>query len=268
MTYEAYEESTYSGSPVELFEFNLADTTYWRYTSADEDKTVSGNVYEAITIDCPPVESSQDAIRNSLTITMPVDTDLPASYVSGPPTDTISVTIMRYHEGDGNVIVTWVGHLINLKFGEHAEIICESLLRSLQRPFPKETYQIACTATLYSYHCGVDRALYKQTATLSAVDGLTLTSASFGTHPDDYFAGGYVEYLSGGLYTRRFIVSHTGNDIVTDLQLGAIATSSVDAYPGCNHTTSDCHTKFNNIVEYKGCPFIPLKNPFGSAPIY
>lgn len=270
MTYNARETSSYEGSPIELFLFNREGVEYWGYTSADEDQSYLGQAYTAIAIKCPDIEHSQDLIRNALTITMPADTPFAVQYISSPPTDRISLTIRRFHDEDAEIKSIWIGRVINVEFKEEiAEVRCEPIHTSLKRQTLRRFYQTPCAFTLYGDRCGVSRNSYKLTTTLSAISGTTITSSDFGLKADGYYAGGYAEFLSGGLYTKRFITDHVGNDITLNLSLtGAVVGSSVDVYPGCSHNTTECNSKFSNILNYGGQPWIPRKNPMGGSPIF
>lgn len=273
MAYETYEESPYSGNPIELFEFARGVSEFWRYTSADTDQSYFGSVYRAIAIQRNSFEMSQNVEAIALNITMPVTADFPQIYIASPPSDPISFTLRRFHGGDTDVVSIWPGRVINVEFKEEkVEVICESIYTSLKRPTLRRLYQRSCPHVLYNQvagSCNLDKDLFKVTALLSAVSGTTLTSSTFGTYADGYFSGGFVEIQSGGHTNRRYITDHTGNDIELNLQLsGAAAGLSIDAFPGCKHNLSDCNTKFNNILNYGGMPWIPDKNPMGGTRVF
>jgi uncharacterized phage protein (TIGR02218 family) len=273
MSYDSQETSVYGGSPVELYEFNRDSAEFWRYASSDEDETYSGSIYSAVAISRNKIELSQNVQTASLVITIPIDTTFIQEYMAGTPTDPISVVLRRFHEGDGEVASIWIGRVVNVEFKElKAEVLCETTYTSLKRPTLRRLYQYSCPHVLYSIGdglCNVVKATYKVTATLSAVSGLTLTSSTFGLQADGYFAGGFVELSTGGVINRRFIMEHTGNNITLNQQLfGAASGMSVDVFPGCSHDMDTCRTKFNNLLNYGGFPWIPRKNPFGGAPIF
>jgi uncharacterized phage protein (TIGR02218 family) len=185
-------------------------------------------------------------------------------FISAPPTDVINLTLTRYHEGDGNAIVAWVGRIVNIGFdGFSAEVYCESIHTSFRHPTGRRVYQINCPHVLYGASCGVTQSSYKLTTTLSAISGLDITSTDFGLEVDGYYSGGIVELTSGGLVTKRFVTNHVGNVITLNLALtGAYVGVSVDAYPGCDHSTTACNSKFSNILNYGGQPFYPERNPY------
>jgi hypothetical protein len=50
--------------------------------------------------------------------------------------------------------------------------------------------------------------------------------------------------------------------------VGLASGAEVRAYAGCNRTLDECKTRFDNVANFGGMPFIPTKNPFGSDPLY
>jgi uncharacterized phage protein (TIGR02218 family) len=273
MTFDAKENSPYGGNPIEIYEFARGAAEFWRYTSADNEETYLGGVYLPVAISRNKIELSQNIQTASLLIEIPIDTEFIQEYMPGSPTESISLTLRRYHADDSEVASIWIGRVINVEFKElKAEVLCETVYTSLKRPTLRRLYQYSCPHVLYSIgkgHCNVVRADYKAVATLTAVSGTTLTSTTFGAQADGYYAGGYVEYTQGGAVNRRFIAAHTGNDIELNQQLfGAVSGISVDVYPGCSHDLDTCRVKFNNLLNYGGFPWIPEKNPMGGAPIF
>ena len=269
MTYSIFEASTYSGNPIELYEFNRSDSVYWRYTSTDQDITYSGHIYESAAISRGSIENSQDGSKSAVSIEMPYNLGLPYEYRESPPTDIITLTIYRYHYGDSDVTTIRVGRVLNISFGANnkAIVTCENLLSSLKQAFPRKRYQVSCQKVLYSADCGVLADSYKISTTLTGVSGLDLTSPDF--TPEGYLTGGYLVCANGDAYEKRFITDHTGTTITINLSLSQlIVGSEVFVYPGCQLTTDDCFTKFNNILNHGGFPFSANKNPFGGTPIY
>ena len=270
MTYDARERSEYEGSPIELYQFDREGLQIWRYTSADTDQTYQGQQYEAVPIKRGDIDQSQDIRKNSLRITISSSADFVQQYISSPPTDRIGFILRRFHHEDTEVASIWIGRVLNVEFKEETvEIICEPIIGSLKRPTLRRLYQVTCPHLLYGPVCKANRDNFRLTTNITAIDGLVLTSPDIGSQPNGYYAGGYVELLVSGVFNKRFILSHTGNDITINLQLSAAAESSeIRVYPGCGHTVSICRDKFNNLANYGGQPWIPTKNPMGGTPIF
>lgn len=267
MTYESVEESEYSGNPIELYKFDREGISFWTYTSADTDQTYGGKTYEAIPIARSDIEQSQDLAKAGIQLSMPTDTDFLDQFIATSPTDVINLTVHRFHSGDAETVTTWIGRVINVEFnGYEATVHCESSYTSLARPMGRRLYQVNCPHVLYGTACGVSEATYKTTAVGITISSLTISHPDFGTFADGYFNGGEMRFTSGGLTTRRLILSHVSTAITINMVLtGAENGSTVDVYPGCGHNTSDCFTKFSNIANYGGQPYYPDQNPFSAG---
>jgi uncharacterized phage protein (TIGR02218 family) len=161
-----------------------------------------------------------------------------------------------------------MGRILNVSWsGAAAQIHCESVYSSIKRPGLRRMYQKQCPHVLYSASCGVSAAAEKVTRTVSSITGLDVTVSSLSGFSDGYFAGGYIEWITGGFTERRSIRGHTGNVLTVNFQPYGLA-GSVDIYPGCDHTLTTCNTKYSNSANYGGMPYIPTKNPFDGTPVF
>jgi uncharacterized phage protein (TIGR02218 family) len=113
---------------------------------------------------------------------------------------------------------------------------------------------------LFDSFCGISKASWSTTTTITAVDtdGVVLTSADFGLQEDGYFTRGYLDW---GDY-HRMIVHHEGNDITLRFNMPGFASGqTVTAYTGCDRQLTTCVEKFNNKDNFFGHPWIPIDNP-------
>lgn len=272
MTFESKELSEYSGEPTDLYTFNR-DSSYWRYTSADEDKTVGGFIFSSEVMSRSGVERTQDTARNSIIVNTSVDLGFVQQYISAPPSDIVTLTIQRYHETDGDeeLAVIWIGRVVNVKFFENkTDIRCEPVFTSIRRPMLRRFYQTTCPHVLYGDSCLLNRNSFVTNATASSVSGLDISSTQIGAFSDGDFTGGFIEFITDENNTdRRFITDHVGDTITINLQIiGFEATDVFKAYLGCDHTLSICTSKFSNELNYGGFPYIPPKNPVDGTTIY
>lgn len=263
--------------PRELYKFTR-DTFNWYFTSGDEDITFNGDLYLAVPIKRKSIESTQDIGRTPLKIIVSKTNTFVTQFIGETPTDVITVEVIRQHVEDAETIISFKGRVINVSFDESTSIItCQSNQSSLRRPGLRRLYQTACPHVLYGDQCKVVQADFKIIAVLDAVDGVVLTSTTFtvGINPEfdnQWFVGGMVTFVDGdGLTNKRFIVQHNHIEGTITLNLplkGAIATSSVDTFPGCGHDPKTCNEKFTNIEDYGGFPFIPKKNPQDGTSVF
>lgn len=263
MSYAGQEESTYEGSPIELYLFERG-TQNWAYTSADTDQTYLSVTYEAVPITRSEIESSQDLAKQTVTFTMPSDSEVLEGFKNDSPSELMTIKILRFHEGDSEVLTRWVGRVMTVGFeGYSAEVSCDSAFTSMRLPMGRRLYQAHCAYALYGAACGVNKSSFEVTATITGITGLNIAAAEFSAQPDGYWVGGIMNYVNGLDQVVRHIVAHSGTVVTIDRPLtGASATDTVVVVPGCDKTTDTCNDTFNNILNFGGQPFIPRKNPF------
>ena len=269
MTFDDRESSEYEGEPVELYTFTKQGMM-WRYTSSDEDKNVYGNIYKALPVSRNNIEQTQEMARSNLTVKLSKNAPFLFQFRGSPPTSVINFKLERYHEGLDSFITMWLGRVVNIRFAERdAEVLCEPIYTSLRRPVLRMRYQTTCPHVLYGNACRLERSDYFIIGNMLTNGGTVIQVGECSTYPNNYFAGGYIDWESMVDVQRRFILSHTGANLEINLPFaGAGGGATMRIYPGCDHTLGSCHDKFNNEINYGGQPFYPGKNPFTGAKIF
>ena len=123
---------------------------------------------------------------------------------------------------------------------------------------------------LYGTSCRADSAGFKDTGSPIAVTSNTVQATVLSQHGDGYYNGGDIKYVTAeGLLEQRTIVTQVANlatfgASIIDLD----STMSFDVYAGCDRTTNSCDTRFGNLVNYGGFPYVPSQTPFGGTAIY
>lgn len=269
MSYDATETSKYLNSPIELYEFNQRDVEIFRYTSADKGIVSGGVTYEKIPLKRSAIEQSQNISRSSLKVNMPRTISLVTEFIAQPPSNVIDLIIRRFHRLDAveEVVVIWKGRVINVDFKKDVcELICDPLIKAMNRTTLRRVYQLSCPHMLYRSACGVDEVNFRENATLIAISGLTITSTTFGGQANGYWTGGIVRIEKSGMPHVRAILAHIGNDVEIDLTIPGLGIGDiVQTAPGCDRNISTCNTKFNNEDNFGGYPYIPIKNPMGAG---
>ena len=278
--YTTRETSEYESNPVEVYTFQRGSRR-WNYTSSDEDKVLNSVTYRAVPISRSRIEATQDPGKTSLTISVQNTLEFVRQYVATSPTDVVSVSLQRYHEGfPDEVVVPWRGRVTNVSFNEstsETEITCQPLYTSLRRPGLRRVYQSSCPHVLYNSPCNVVRENLGAAVVVESVTGNVLQSSNFiqntaNPFAADWFTGGFIEVNIGqGAIDRRFIIEHDNDAGTVTLNLPAssiVAGTNLIAYAGCNHSPTVCKGKFNNLDNYGGFPFIPTKNPMDGTPIF
>jgi uncharacterized phage protein (TIGR02218 family) len=261
VTYASKETSTYSGTPVECFKFIRAGAEF-RYTNADSAQTLSAGIFTPAVISRGRIAQTQERAAGSTEVTMPRNHPFVQQFVPYLPTHPITLTIHRFHTGDGEVYVAFNGEVASSRFsGSECIMLCTPLSYRMNKRVPGTTYQSKCNHALYSPLCTVNKNSFKLSGTVLAISGATVQVAAFGTQPDQWLRNGWLERDADA--DRRFIIDHN-DDIVTldapyfDLALGTPMT----AYAGCDRTETECTVKFSNLVNHLGFARVPTRNPY------
>lgn len=251
--YETREAALIGGEPVEGLEF-LINSTYFRYTGADRALTINGKTFTPIALGRAAYRVTGRVERSLLEIKVP--RDLAVLYTSGRN----SLTIYRGHQGLATFKVVWSGRVTGVDWrNSEATIKCESILSSLQRPGLRAKYQIMCRHVLGDRRCRVDMTALQVEATVTVISGLNVTLGDLSAYDADWFFGGH---MSLGPQMRT-ITGHNGNVIQIDRPVsGMVVTSEILLWPGCDHDMEHCQTKYANLDNYGGFPWIPPLNPF------
>lgn len=267
MTFRLFDFSTQNAQPVELYEFRQA-LTVWRYTSGPRPFTLTGIEYEPVPIVRSNIAQSKEVSGSSLSLKFPRDHVFAAQFLGATPDLVTTLTIFRGHstDPDKEFQTYWKGRVVAGKAnGSEITLECESVFTSLKRMGLRAAYQRTCRHTLYSGACGVSMNNYKAVATVQSVSGSNMTLTITGTFADGYFTGGIAKLPSGA---TRFILSHTSAGIVLSRPFTEDARgATIELFAGCDHLKATCMTKFNNLLNFGGFPYIPNVNPFGGSRI-
>lgn len=261
--YETYERSTSDGCPVECYLFTSGATAY-RYTSADEPIVLSTGTYAPTVVIRDGADFSAEDTTGNITVRIPRNDPVALLGVAYVPPSPVTLTVYRKHRGDPETIVYWQGRVVSWAFdGPECSLTCAPISQVFRRRVPSILFESQCNWALYGSGCTVAKVSFKDSGTVSAVDGVTVRAVVFGTRPAGWYTNGWVELASG---ERRFVVDHVGDAVTimsafSSLSVGA----AVDAYAGCDRTEAVCAAKFNNLVNHLGFPRIPTRNPFGGS---
>lgn len=214
------------------------------------------------------VEQDQEDKTGSIDITLPAASEVALLFRDFLPPSPVHVVVFRNHDGDlGAGIVHFSGTVSAVEFkGSEAVLTCLPLSEAFRRPIPWQMFQSQCGHPLYSAACGVDRATYAVSATVTAVNatGSVIQADAFGLQADRWFCSGWVEHTESG--EIRWVVGHTGTSVTLAAPFSALAVGdAVTIYPGCDRTEAVCETKFSNLANFAGWSHIPSKNPFNSS---
>lgn len=268
MTYETFETSQELSQPVEVYTFTVGATVF-RYTSHEIDVTLGVEDYTSITISRTRIEKGASARSSTLTVNVPIDNAVSQLFTPSVPGQRVRVEIERYQRLDTptpEVIKIFDGFIHSVAYVKgmkETEFACRPAIATLGRSVPKFKYRAACNHVLYDLGCKVDdtdptfrAAGFVVTGVLGNV--LTVSGLS-GTYADGWFDGGQVESLTTTDF--RLIRTHVGNDLTLSFPFSTTPTTA-NVFAGCGHSIAVCKSKFDNVLNFGGFPFVPTKNPF------
>lgn len=256
----------------ELYRF-IQGQQVWTYTSGDTAIAHDGEIYTPIPIGRTEIEQAAEINRAAISVALPRDNPIAAMFLAYSPDAVTALTVFRKEAG--MVTVAWKGRVVAAKAnGSEVVLECESVFTSLRRPGLRARYQRQCRHTLY--RCGVDRGDFAVRSAVDAIDGALISAPAAVTFPAGYFFGGMLESPDGVL---RFIVEHQGALLTLARPIEGLAEQfaasgygqsygrhygglAVTLYPGCDRSREICATRFYNIENHGGFPWIPQKNPF------
>lgn len=264
-------ESGVEGSrPLEIYLITSGPSTY-RYTNAEDDITVGGDVYAAHPIARTATQQGSEPSRATLTLTVPGTNPFAARHHASPPGQTATVTIWGLQRDETPSFATrallYKGTVQSLEFsadGAVAEIACRSAQGLLSKTVPRRTCMGSCNNFLYDSRCKVDPALFSFTGVVTAVNGNVITVTGANSKPDGYWTG-YAKPAAES--DPRIVLRHVGNDLTLLMPFeNPVLGVDVQVFAGCDHKLNgDCANKFDNVIEFGGFAFVPLRNPFESG---
>lgn len=138
-----------------------------------------------------------------------------------------------------------------------AQITVNSDLVLLDINMPRNLYQPTCVHVLYDSGCSLVKNAYAASGTVG--DGSSFSVINW-TGASSIYAQGTLLFSSGvNAGASVNIKSATSGALMLSYPLEA-APSPGDAftvYQGCDHTMSTCQTKFANLANFRGFPFVP-----------
>ena len=139
-----------------------------------------------------------------------------------------------------------------------AKVTVASDLVLLDMDMPRNLYQPTCLHTLYDSGCGVARGTYAANGTVGA--GSTASLINFAGAAAMH-AQGSIVFTSGAnanlRATVKNVVAGTSLALIYPLPTAPAIGDAFTVYAGCDHTSATCQTRFNNLANFRGFPYVP-----------
>jgi uncharacterized phage protein (TIGR02218 family) len=267
MSFSIQERSGEAGQPIELYDFRIGTDSY-RWTTNPKAVTYSSLTYDPMEIKRESLAFSPDERATALKITLPASTALVRRYINSVPGQRATLTIQRVHRNDGanEVLQFFKGIAQTVAFtlnGLSAEIAVVPVTGELANSIPRFVFSQVCNHVLFDQGCTVAQSLFRYSDQITGVSGDQLTVQGLSAKGTGWATGGYIALSSGEF---RQILAHTGDVIRLLLPFPSSPLGqTVEVFAGCDHSPGTCQSKFGNLINIGGFPFVPLKNPFSTG---
>ncbi len=251
--------------------FTATDGTVVGLTNTDADLRLDGVVYTGTHGHTPSTFQQQGglSVDNLDALLVLDDTTFKRDDVLNGKWDhahALVQLVVLYDDGyDPDVFVLQRARIGNLSAGRDT---LQVELRGLMDAYANrivELYSPGCRADLGDARCGVNLTAYEVTGSVTAVTDARLFTDSSRTEGSNYFAGGLLIWLTGQNAGRSMEIK--SNDsvlaqvaLVSPMYLPITVGDTYRATPGCMKSLDVCSNKFNNVVNFRGEPFIPLND--------
>lgn len=171
---------------------------------------------------------------------------LDRAFMSAPP-----AVVGALYQFGGNVSSVRAGR-------SNAQFKIKSNLELLNVQMPRNTYQPGCMHTLWDADCGLNKAAFKVSSAASGSTASAIIAAL--AQSDGWFSLGTVTFTGGansGL--TRTIKRHESGalHLILPLPVAPAPGDTFDCYPGCDKQQATCTTKLNNLIHFRGMPYVP-----------
>lgn len=270
MTFDTIERSREDGNVLELYEFKYGTETT-RLTSYNQDIVFGGVTWTAVQISRGQVQNSAEQAVNELKVDLPLDHPIAAQYIGNVPGKVGSVRIFRAHADDPSeeTLLLFDGFVAQAGFDGSlvATLSCSPSTSVFKRSGPRFNYQSLCNHILYDTRCKILELAFLFTGNVSAVTGRDITvDGLLAAEGAGWAISGFVRAPAGTTDDARLVLGQSGDtlSLLNNFSEDVLGTS-VDVFAGCDHSLAICESKFANVINYGGFPFVPIKNPFGSS---
>ena len=144
------------------------------------------------------------------------------------------------------------------------ELTVSSKLELLNISMPRNLISPGCIHNLFDAGCTLAKASFAAAGTVAAGSSSSAIETASLAQAAGYFTFGTITFTSGvNAGVSATIKAHTlASGVATltlmaPLQSAPMAGDTFNAYPGCNKAQATCSGTFNNLLNFRGWPFVP-----------
>lgn len=286
MSFAVHEESLDGGKPIHLYRFKYGPGAedYICYTDAEKPIRFKNNVFDPVPIERGKIVSTGNLDKASIDFTLPDRSLMGDLFRAAPPSYVITLEIYNGHdprrgeettplpgvvsttEQVADFVLVWAGRIISYKSERNTiSLNGEPISTALQRPGLRRNYQRGCPHVLYGPECRAVKTRFPTTITaIGSNQTISVATGALGGAVSR-FLGGTIEWTNLRGHKSIFAIYGTSESGALRLNgppMGAAIGMDVDLFLGCDHTRGPRGCALhNNILNFGGHPWIPLKNP-------
>lgn len=258
----------------DLYTITLSGGAQLRYTSADAPVTVNGTTFGL----GPGLQRGKTKVSlgiavDTLSLTVAADSGVTVNgvamlpFLAGGGLDAASLRLERaFARAPGAAWVGTVGlfsgrvtDVQTSRSGASVTVSSESELLNVM--VPRNVYQPSCSNTLFDSTCGLSKLAAGVGAAASvgtqAARNTFTTSTAFA---DGTYSQGFAVGVAGANEGVGRTIKAQKAGVITTIQPWPSPVAVGDTftlYPGCDKTQGTCSAKFNNLVHFRGQPYVP-----------
>lgn len=266
----------------ELYRF-VEGSNVTTYTSCDEEVEYNGETYTPVALGRSDAVLKNELTKANMEIKFSLDNPAARRWLANRGEAVVTLSIFEEDEtSPGTFNSMWKGRLASVKpNSSELVLVFESIFTSLRRPGLRARYLRTCRHSLYGRGCNLDREDFAVEGVLTSISGLTCVVPEAASFQAGWFATGMIEAPDGSL---RFITNHVGDTLTLirpfESLVAELANSGygmgyglyygqlvVRLFPGCDRRRVTCNGKFDNLPNYGGFDWIPVRNPYDGSSI-
>lgn len=279
MSFAGNEISRDLGQPIDLYEFRYGEgeNDIFRYTGGEKSLVFRppgddiDRTYTAISIWHDEIAASGTLDKSALSVNFAIDASITALFRDRPPSSVVSIIIRQGHANDTakQFLVNFSGKVIGFSEdneGNTVKLTCEAIGTSMKRNALRRRWQYSCPLALYGPDCRASEIDATDNFVVLGVSGsiLVLPNGWRAEAVRNRYIGGKAKWtLPDGRSEIRTITQVNADSVLLNNRIvGLDPGESISLTFGCPHTMTGCK-QHNNIQNFGGDPWIPLKNPVG-----
>ena len=235
------------------------------FTSHVADLTVSSQLYKSATGFTPSAVSGTASFSvDNMNVEGLLGADFSVADLLAGKWDfaTVEIFLVNYLNLTGGTIKVRKGTLGAVTLGRQqfsAEI--RGMLQAYSRSIV-ELYSPSCRADLGDTRCNIALGPYTFTGMVTSFTNARVFFDSARAQANGYFDGGLLTWTSGlnngrTMEVKSYLLTGGAFQLVQPMASLIALSDAYSVYAGCDKQVATCKTKFSNLVNFRGEPFVP-----------